>query len=316
MRRGGPLRHITTTLAALFALAVVASCGTIGGANSDNGSGEKSSTTTTAESGGGKDKTIRIGWIPWDENIVTSHLWKQALESKGYKVELVQLDPGPLFTGMAKGDIDVFLDGWLPVTHETYWKQYSSQLEDLGIWYDNAKLALAVPDYVKDVKTIEDLKGKAGKFDGKIVGIEPGAGLMRVTEKDAMPAYGLDGEYQLVKSSTPAMLAQLDKAVKAKQPIVVTLWRPHWAYAKLPMRDLEDPKGSMGKAEQIHVIARKGFQKDFPEVAGWLSSFKMNDKDLGTLEDVALNQHKGKEAEGVTAWMEENPDFVAGLTKK
>ena len=312
MRRERKFRRLTSLVAALLTLGLVTvGCGTIGG----SGSTEETKSAPGDKGGeSGGDKNITIGWIPWDEDIVATHMWKQVLEEKGYTVKLVQLDPGPLFAGMAKGDIDVFLDGWLPVTHQNYWKQYGSQLEDVGVWYDNAKLALTVPNYVKDVKSIADLKGKSSTFDGKIVGIEAGAGLTGVTEKEAMPAYGLD-DYKLAKSSTPAMLAELQKALKAKEPVVVTLWRPHWAYAKLPIRDLEDPEGKMGKAEQIHVIGRKGFKKDFPEVAGWMSKFEMDDKTLGTLEDVALNQHKGKEAEGVTAWMKDNPDVVKQLTQ-
>jgi glycine betaine/proline transport system substrate-binding protein len=310
-RSASPLAGV---VAALLALVVVAAgCGTIGGSGS--GSDGNGSDSTSEEAPAKKDaKTVRIGWIPWDEDIVVTHMWKQALESKGYEVEMVQLDVGPLFAGLAKGDIDLFLDGWLPVTHEKYWKRYGKQLEDLGIWYDNAKLALTVPDYVKDVKSIDDLKGKGDEFGGKIIGIEAGAGLTGVTEDGAMPSYGLD-EYQLAKSSTPAMLAELDKAVKAEKPVVVTLWRPHWAYSELPIRDLEDPKGAMGKVEKIHSIGRKGFKKDFPELATWLSDFTMDDKTLGDLENVAINEHEDEPAEGVKAWMSDNSDFVSQLTK-
>jgi glycine betaine/proline transport system substrate-binding protein len=316
VRREGSIRPVVGIVAALLALMLAAAgCGTIGG--SDEGGDDSGSKTgeTKPNNGGGGDKTITIGWIPWDEDVVVTHLWKQVLEEKGYTVELKQLDVGPLFAGVSKGDIDLFLDGWLPITHQTYWEQYQGDLEDLGVWYDNAKLTIAVPDYVKDVQSLEDLKGKGDMFGGKIVGIEAGAGLTRVTEKDAMPAYGLEGEYELAKSSTPAMLAELDKAVQAEEPVVVTLWRPHWAYSKLPIRDLEDPQGKMGEAEEIHAIGRKGFEKDYPELAGWLSDFTMDDESLGTLEDIALNEHKDDPAAGVTAWMEENQDFVTGMTK-
>jgi glycine betaine/proline transport system substrate-binding protein len=312
VRRSGPFRALAALVAALLAM-LLASCGTIGGTG-DGGSRSTETSTSTPNDGEGAKKKIRIGWIPWDEDIVLSHLWKQVLEDKGYEVELVQLDAGPLFAGLAKGDIDVFLDGWLPITHQTYWEQYGDKLEDLGVWYDNAKLALTVPDYVQGIESIEDLKGKGSQFGGKIIGIEAGAGITRVTEQEALPGYGLEGEYQLTKSSTPAMLAELEKAVKAEKPVVVTLWRPHWAYASFPLRDLEDPKGAMGEVEEIHTIARAGFSEDFPEVAEWLSSFTMDDQALGELEDVALNQYKGKEAEGVSVWMEQNADLVASLT--
>lgn len=321
MRRSGPLRPLAALVAALLAV-LLASCGTIGGSGGDGGSGSTGGgtstgdtpTSTPADGDGAEKKKIRIGWIPWDEDIVLSYMWQQVLEEKGYEVELIQLDAGPLFAGLAKGDIDLFLDSWLPITHQTYWEQYGDKLEDLGVWYDNAKLALTVPDYVKDIQSIEDLKGKAGQFNGKIIGIEAGAGITRVTEQEALPGYDLKGEYELTKSSTPAMLAELEKAVKAEKPIVVTLWRPHWAYASFPLRDLEDPKGAMGEVEEIHVVARQGFSEDFPEVAGWLSKFTMDDQTLGGLEDIALNEYKGREAEGVSAWIEENKDYVASLT--
>ncbi|WP_239088909.1 glycine betaine ABC transporter substrate-binding protein [Sphaerimonospora thailandensis] len=260
-------------------------------------------------------KSITIGWIPWDEDIVVTHLWKKILETKGYEVKLVNPDVAPLYAGLAKGDIDLFFDSWQPITHADYMEKYGDKLEDLQVWYDNAKLTLAVPDYMSDVKTIGDLKSKAGELDGKIVGIEPGAGLTRVTEKEAMPGYGLDGDFKLLKSSTAAMLAELKKATDAKKPIAVTLWRPHWAYAKFPVRDLEDPKGLMGAAEEIHAIGPKGFSTDFPEVAGWLKKFTLTDEQLGTLEDVILNTHKeGEEEKAVDEWLSANPDFITSIT--
>lgn len=301
----GP-RRLLTIIATIVALAVLAAgCG-------ESGGGE---TSATPQGGDTPKKAITIGWIPWDEDIVVTHLWKKILESKGYEVKLVNPDVAPLYAGVAKGDIDLFFDSWQPTTHADYMQKYGDDLEDLQVWYDNAKLTLAVPDYMTDVKTIEDLKSKAGELDGKIVGIEPGAGLTRITEKEVMPGYGLDGDFTLLKSSTAAMLAELKKATEAEKPIVVTLWRPHWAYATFPVRDLDDPKGLLGAAEEIHVIGRKGFGADFPEVAGWLKKFTMTDEQLGTLEDLLLNTHKkGEEEKAVDEWLSANPDFVTSIT--
>ncbi|MQA96668.1 MAG: glycine/betaine ABC transporter substrate-binding protein [Streptosporangiales bacterium] len=283
----------------------------------------------TAACGGGSDeagnfpkapngdkKEITIGWVSgWDEDLVATHLWKKVLESKGYTVKLQNLEAAPLYQGMAKGDIDLYLDTWLPVTHADYWKQHQDDLEDIGVWYDKAKLTIAVPNYMKDVNSIADLKGKGGELNGEIVGIEPGAGLTRVTEDEAIPKYGLKDEYKLTKSSTPAMLTELKRATEKKKPIVVTLWRPHWAYSKFPVKDLQDPQGAMGATEKVHTTAREGFSKDFPKLAGWLKKFKMNDEDLGTLEDTVINKYgKGKEAQGTEEWMKENPDFVKQMT--
>lgn len=305
MRTVGGLRRLLTMIAAVVSLAVLtAACGTSGEPAESAQAGDD-----TAK------KTITIGWIPWDEDIVVTHLWKRILQTKGYEVKLINPDVAPLYAGLAKGDIDLFLDSWQPITHADYWKQYGDQLEDLQVWYDNAKLTLAVPEYMTDVKTVEDLKSKVDDLGGKIVGIEPGAGLTRVTEQEVMPGYGLDGDYTLLKSSTAAMLAELKKAVEAEKPIVVTLWRPHWAYAKFPIRDLEDPKGLLGAAEQVHAIGRKGFTADFPEVAGWLKKFTMTDEQLGSLEDLVLNVHKkGEEEKAVDEWLNANPGFIDAIT--
>ena len=50
----------------------------------------------------------------------------------------------------------------------------------------------------------------------QIIGIEPGAGLTKVSQEDVIPAYGL-GDMKFLTSSTTGMLAELKKAVDAKQ---------------------------------------------------------------------------------------------------
>jgi len=287
-----------------LALGLLAACGSeddSGSAGSGDGGG-----------GGGDSKELTIGYIPWDEDIAVTYLWEHVLEEEGYDVEVQQLDVAPTFAGLAQGDIDLFFDTWLPVTHEDYWEQYGDQIEDLGVWYDNAKLTIAVPDYV-DAQSIGDLQGMGDTFDGTITGIESGAGLTRVTQEEAMPTYGLD-EYQLRTSSTTAMLAELQKATEAQEPIVVTLWRPHWAYAAYPIRDLEDPEGAMGDAEEIHVVGREGFSEDFGDLAGWLENFTMDDEQLGDLEKLVLQDNPDDPAAGVDQWVADNQEWVDGLT--
>ena len=300
------LNSLTKIAAVAVSLTLATSLAACGGDSGSEGGG--------TEGSGAAKKEITIGWVSgWDEDLVATYLWKRILQDKGYKVELKNLDTAPLYAGMAEGDIDVFLDTWLPITHEDYWKRYGDQLEKLGVWYDNAKLTIAVPNY-SDLQSLEDLKGKGGQYDGKIFGIEASSGLQRVSSTKMLPAYGIDKEFKVVASSTPAMLAELKKATDAKKPIVVTLWRPHWAYANFPVRDLADPKGTMGQAEQINIVGRKEFGKDFAEVAGWLKKFRMDDKQLGSLEDLAINKYKGQEDKAVDEWLKANPDFVKGIT--
>jgi len=291
-------RRVLGAVTASVAMLALAACGGNSDASGDNASG-------------GEDNTLTIGYIPWDEDIAVTHTWAQVLEDQGYDVEMKQLDVAPTFVGLSKGDIDLFFDAWLPTTHSDYWDKYGDQVEDIGVWYDNAKLTIAVPEY-SDMHSIADLKGNADTFDGKIVGIEPGAGLTRITKDEAIPTYGLE-DYNLLTSSTAAMLSELQKATENEEPIVVTLWRPHWAYDAFPIRDLEDPEGAMGEAEEIHTLAREGFSEDFPEVTEMLKNFQMDDAQLGALENLVLREHKDDPAEGASMWLENNPDFVESL---
>lgn len=276
-----------------------------------------SSSSGDGGSGGGGDKNVTIGWIPWDEDVAATHLWKKMLEDKGYTVKLTQADAGPIFAGMAKGgsnDPDMFLDGWLPNTHGQYWKQYGKDLDDVGIWYHKVYEQLAVPNFVSDVSSIADLKSHASEFGGKIVGIEPGAGEMGIVKKKVMPAYGLTDAFKLQESSTPAMLATLKRSIAQKKPVVVTLWKPHWAYTKYPIKALSDPKKAFGPKENIHAITGKDWAKDHSQVVGWLKKFSMNDKQLGSLESDIQAAGTGKEDSAVAKWLKANPNFESGIT--
>ena len=168
---------------------------------------------------------------------------------------------------------------------------------------------LSVPQYV-DITSIDELAGQADRFGGRIVGIEPGAGLTEATQEKVIPGYGLE-EYELVTSSTAAMITELENAIDAEEDIVVTLWTPFWAMPAYDMKALEDPEGHFGEAEALHHLGRTGFKEDFPDVAEWIAGATMTDEEFGSLEDKVVNEFgEGKEAEAVEAWLEENPDVL------
>ncbi|POX54032.1 glycine/betaine ABC transporter permease [Streptomyces sp. Ru71] len=261
----------------------------------------------------GRGKKVTIGYIPWDEGIASTYLWKEVLEQRGFQVEAKQLDAGPLYTSLAAGNIDFQTDAWLPTTHAQYWKKYGSQVDDLGTWYGPTSLELSVPAYMKDVDSLADLKGKAGRFGGKITGIESSAGEMALLKSKVLKEYGLDKEYKVVDSSTPAMLAELKRAYSKKEPIAVTLWSPHWAYNDYRLKKLKDPKGAWGKGDGLHTLARKGFAGDNPVVAKWLKGFKLDEKQLTSLEAEITKAGKGKQQDAVRAWLKRNPGLVDKL---
>lgn len=291
-------RHLLSTIA-LGAVAAIALTGCSGSA------------------GGGKAdaKHITIGvFNGWPEGEAASYVWKEVLEDKGYTVDLEYADAGPVFAGLAKGDYDVALDGWLPVTHKSYFDKYGKDITDLGTWNKDAKLTVAVNKDAK-IDSLDQLAGAAGDFGNKIIGIEPGAGLTQITQDKVIPEYGLD-KMDFVTSSTPAMLAELKKSLDAHKDIAVTLWRPHWAYDAFQIKDLKDPKGALGAAESIHTVTRKGFDTDHAEANGWLKAFTMDSDLLFSLENKMYNTDKKVTDYSpiVKAWMDEHKDYVASLT--
>lgn len=295
-------------IAAVAALGVAAALALAGCASDGAGGTLELAGKAPAKSSGSGDKgTITIGFLPsWTDGLSTAYLLQDQLGKLGYDVKMQTLsDAGPLYAGLSQGDVDIFPSAWPEVTQKAYMDKYKGSIDDLGTYYDNARLTIAVPTY-SDIDSIDQLTGNASKFGGKIIGIEPGAGLTAQTQK-MLPAYGLDGEYQLVTSSTAAMLTELKSATDKKQDIAVTLWRPFWANSAFPVKDLKDPKGAMGKPEGLHFLGAKGFAEKHPDAAELISKIRLDDAQYGSLEDLVVNRFgEGKEPQAIDAWVEKN----------
>src|SRR5690625_1867164 len=95
----------------------------------------------------------------------------------------------------------------------------------------------------------------------EIVGIDPGSGTMNIAA-ETVEAYNLDLE--LLPSSEPAMLTELQGAIANEEPIVVTLWEPHWMFSEYDLKFLEDPQGTLGESENIHTMVRHGLEEEQP----------------------------------------------------
>ncbi|GHD24453.1 glycine betaine ABC transporter substrate-binding protein [Nocardiopsis kunsanensis] len=272
--------------------------------------GDGQNPTSDTEEAAEDPKEIELAVVAWEEALMVTAMWEVILEEKGYEVEVTEMDPAPVFQSLENGEADAYLDAWLPNTHGEYWDEYGDDLEDLGVWYDNAVLTLTVPGYMEDVDEIGDLPGHADELGNRIVGIDPGAGLTAQTENEAMPGYGLDEHFELVTSSDARMQEELESAVTRQEPIVVTLWRPHQAYAQHDLKDLEDPQGLMGEPETLHAVGRDGFTEEYPVLSGWLENWQMSDEELAELAVFALDGYEDAPKEGARVWLGANPQFL------
>jgi glycine betaine/proline transport system substrate-binding protein len=224
--------------------------------------------------GGAAADTLRIGWTAWADAEFMTRLAARLVESEyGHEVELVLVDIALQYQGVARGDLDAMLMAWLPDTHADYYARFGPDLVDLGPVYTGGRLGWVVPAYVpeSEIASIEDLRRPqvARRLDREIFGIDPGAGLTRLSE-EAMAVYGLE-RYNLVTSSATAMTAMLERAHRRKRWIVATAWRPHWMFQVWDLRFLEDPAGALGGRERAHALVRRGLHRDMPEVVDFLA---------------------------------------------
>jgi glycine betaine/proline transport system substrate-binding protein len=254
-------------------------------------------------------KEVSIFYPNWSEGVAFTYLAKAALEADGYAVTLTNLAPGLIYGELSKDDSkgDVLLDAWLPNTHKDYWADYGDKLVVLGEAFSGATTGLVVPTYVT-INSIEELNANKDKFNSEIIGIGGGAGIHANTVK-AIDLYGLG--YEQITSSGPAMVASLEKAIRDKEWIVVTGWKPHFKWARNDLKYLEDPKGVYPK-DACTIISRRGFEEDQPEAATFFKNFNLEEGQLYELMTAIAD--KGEEA-GATEWYEANKVLVDSWMK-
>lgn len=245
-------------------------------------------------------KELKFGVLQWNDLSMPSQIATDFLARFGYKVTQIPFyEWGIAYAALAKGDIDV-LGAQVDYVSHDYWTKNKEKLEKLSPYSYGLYQGLVVPSYVT-INSIEELNANKDKFDNKIVGIEPGSGLMRQTHS-VVKEYGL--QLTLVDGSTPAMSAALKSAIDQKKWVVVTLWTPSWQVMKYDVKFLADPKKIQEPYQTYFWIARKGFSKEYPFARELLAGVYVPIEGITKME--------GWVSEGITniqaakKWQEEN----------
>jgi glycine betaine/proline transport system substrate-binding protein len=291
-------RLLVLMSALVVAVLVLAGCGS-GGASSSSGG------------------TLTLGELTgWPEDVAVDNLTKVVLEEDlGYKeVKIETLDVGLLFEGVGSGDLDAYMDVWLP-NHKKLLAEVKNDVEHLEPpWYTGrTTFGLAVPDYMSDVKSIADLNQSGAT---EIIGIEPGAVISEQVPKHVIPEYNLKLEYK--PSSTAAMLAEVQGLYQDKKPFVFPPWCPSTHCNKYEYHYLKDPKNAMGDLDygpqsdtsaSISGIVNEDLPDDDPVAYAWFNNLRLNEDELISLEQeiVAADDNAVK---GVKAWLKDNRDVV------
>jgi glycine betaine/proline transport system substrate-binding protein len=259
-------------------------------------------------SSGSSNKTLTLGNIGWAENIAVANLTKAIFEQDlGYsEVDLKLLDVGPLFQGVAGGDLHAFQDVWMP-NHEDLLAEVEDDVEHLDPWFQGqTAFGLAVPHYMQDIRSIADLN-QAGT--DTILGIEPGAPFMDVVENDVIPAYNLNLE--LKASSTAGMLSEVDRLYSNEEPFVFMPWVPHPMNQDYDYHFLKDPKNAQGVYDdpaKISTVVNGDLESDDPTAYAYMSNYTLTEDQLnGLMDEIAKGDD---EISGAKTWLEANRDVV------
>jgi len=259
-----------------------------------------------------EDNELRLAYVEWSCATAATNVVKTVLEDEmGYEVEIIPVSAAAMWQALSGGDVDGIVCAWLPVTQGHYLERFREDVIDLGPNTEGAGIGLVVPSYV-DIDSIADMNEVADKFDGEIIGIDPGAGVMIKTEK-VLEAYGLE-DIELIEGSGAIMTATLKDRIDDGEWVAVTGWTPHWMFARWDLKYLEDPKGVYGESEAINTVVRKELKEEHPEVFAFLDNFEWSLAEIGQVMD--WNASGSDPEESAERWLEENPERLAAWLGK
>ncbi|UOR10960.1 glycine betaine ABC transporter substrate-binding protein [Halobacillus amylolyticus] len=289
------LLGITTTLL----LAFIVGC-----------SAEKEASSSEASDENGKDKTITFGVTPWTSTVPPTKIAGLILEDMGYTVEETKANVGGVFMGLSRGDLDVFMDAWLPM-HQVHLDKFGDKLDDTAVSYPKAETGWVVPTYMKDINSISDLKGKEDLFNNKMYGIEEGASATKESN-EIIKAYGLD--MKQVNSSEGGMIAQASRMMAQEKPVVFYGWRPHTMFNKFDLKVLSNDQGFFGSSS-VHVITNNKLKEKAPDAYEFLSNWSISIDEVEAM--IVEIEENGKDAEKVAReWINNNQDKVNKMLGK
>jgi glycine betaine/proline transport system substrate-binding protein len=249
--------------------------------------------------------TITYGHAAWSSSRMLYALSKTLLEKIGYTVQDKVLDTGIVYASMASGQVDVFSSSWLP-GQQPYLNKYGDKIDIISFSIVPAPGGLMVPSYMS-VSSIEDLKKEdvAKQLDGKIIGIDAGAGISLGTKK-VIEQYGLP--LQLVASSDAAMSTAFKAAYEQKKPIVITGWCPHVICALFDVKLLEDPKRIYGQDRDLNVV-NATFRAEHPRATAFLSRYTLTDKQVSQML-AWVDVDKMTDVQAVDRFIKENEALI------
>ena len=272
----------------------------------------------------GCDKVI-FSDVGWTDITATTAATTLILEALGYDTETKLLSVPVTYTGLAEGDIDVFLGNWMP-TMEADLAPFrdAGKVETVRTNLEGAKYTLATNEAgaALGIKDFADIAKNADALESRIYGIEPGNDgnrlILSMVEGDA---FGLKS-FEVVESSEQGMLAEVDRATGKEKPIIFLGWEPHPMNANFKMTYLtggDDFFGPNLGGATVATNVRTGYAAECPNTGKLLAnlafSLPMENEIMGAILDDGTDPR-----DAAAAWLKANPaviePWLAGVTTK
>ena len=272
----------------------------------------------------GCDK-ITFSDVGWTDITATTAATSLVVEALGYETETKVLAVPVTYTGLAEGDIDVFLGNWMP-TMEADIAPYrdAGTVETVRTNLEGAKYTLATnaAGAALGIKDFKDIATHKDALEGQIYGIEPGNdGNRLIADMIASGPFGLDG-FEVVESSEQGMLAEVANKDGEGTPIVFLGWEPHPMNANFEMTYLtggDDFFGPNLGGATVATNTRAGYATECPNTGKLLANLSFTLAMENEIMGAILNDGTDPR-DAAKAWLAANPTaweaWLDGVTTK
>jgi glycine betaine/proline transport system substrate-binding protein len=272
----------------------------------------------------GCDKVI-FSDVGWTDITATTAVASTVLQALGYETDVKVLSVPVTYAALGGGDVDVFLGNWMP-TMEGDIAPYreAGTVETVRVNLTGAKYTLATNAKGAElgIKDFADIAAHKAELDGKIYGIEPGNdGNRLILDMITGNAFELQG-FDVVESSEQGMLAQVERADKAGEPIVFLGWEPHPMNANFKMTYLaggDDWFGPDFGGAEVATNVRAGYVAECPNTGKFLENLEFSLQLENEIMGAILNDGTDP-MDAAKSWLAAHPEVLApwldGVTTK
>ncbi|WP_404710062.1 choline ABC transporter permease subunit [Sphingomonas sp. MMS24-J13] len=256
-------------------------------------------------------RIVQFSDVGWADVTATTGLAGRLVAGLGYTPKITVLSVPVTFNGMRSKDVDVFLGNWMPqqtADRKPFTDDHSVEVVRANL--TGARYTLAVPKYLYDqgLTDFSSIQKFAGPLGHKIYGIESGNdGNRLVLGMIKQNTFGL-GDFKLIESSEQGMLAEVERAVRDKQPIVFLGWQPHPMNDRFQMRYLTGGDTVFGPnygSATVSTNVRAGYLQQCPNIARLLHNLVFEVPDENALMESVLAT--GDPALAATKWLRAHP---------